>query len=662
MKKTERVTESELNILYRQMNRAQEIAKVGSWSWDSIEDKIIWSKELYNIYVLDSRLPAPNYKEHLKLYSLESRKILDSAVQKAIKKGTPYEVRLSLSDTSNGEKWVVGKGEVIRNPKGQIVGQSGTVQDITLQKRSEDKIIRNSALIKSLLDSTPDIIFYKDLDGVYLGCNTAFAEFVGLPKEKIIGSNDYVFFSKDVADAFRGHDKLMLKLNKSRHNEEWITYPNGKKILIDTLKTPYYGPDNEKIGILGISRDITNQKMLEDEINQNLEQQRFLSEISVELNQSTDFESLMNDALKKLAIFTKAGRSYIFKDSMDGKSTSNVYEWCAGGVNPEINNLQNISYSSMPSFLKAFKEYGMLKSDDVSKMPKDLRDILEPQGIKSILLLPMYIGNRRLGFLGLDIINDKRDWKTEEIHLLKTISDSIAILYSKKEIDNIKSEFISVASHQLKTPLTGIKWMTNLLLNKKIERSKEKQKEYIQNIYYNNERMIKLVNNLLDISNIESGRKFKILKKKTNIMSVLDHVLLDIQPFAKDKEIYITKCESMPKEFIINIDGDKMRQVFNNLITNAIKYSKEKGVVEIDFDHKGSEVIFKVKDSGIGIPNGQKDKIFEKFYRADNAIEKEPEGSGLGLYITKLMVEAHPLATPQVGHSNLIMNNTLLLS
>jgi len=461
--------EKKLNILNFQLNKAQETAKIGSWSWDSIKDEITWSKELYHIYGLNYHKDAPNYREHLKLYSLEGRKVLDDAVKIALKKGTSYSVQLKLQDTKRGIKWVVGSGEVIKNSKGQIVGQRGTVQDVTNQKEFENKIIRSSALISSLLDSIPDVIFYKDLEGVYLGCNPAFSEFVGRPRDMIIGKTDYDLFSKEVADSFRVNDKKMLDTGEPRHNEEWVTYPNGKKVLLDTLKTPYYGPNKERIGILGISRDITE----------------------------------------------------------------------------------------------------------------------------------------------------------------------------RSEIEKMKSEFISVASHQLKTPLSGIKWLSELLIGGKIDKPTEKQKEYLEDIHFSNERMINLVDDLLDISNIEAGNKSKLVKKETDIMEILGQVLLDDQQLAREKEVNIIKCENAPTKFIMNIDGDKIRQVFANLINNAIKYSKNKGLVEVDCEHKNNEVVFRVKDNGIGIPKEQQKQMFLKFFRADNARESEPNGTGLGLYIAKAIAEAH---------------------
>ena len=144
----------------------------------------------------------------------------------------------------------------------------GVTRDVTERKVAEEEIKRQAGVIRSLLDSIPDIIFFKNMEGVYLGCNPPFAEFVGKSREEIIGKTDYDLFNKEIADFFRGHDKLMLELAQPHHNEEWITYPDGRKILIDTLKTPYWGPDGTLIGVLGISRDITERKNAEDKLLQ----------------------------------------------------------------------------------------------------------------------------------------------------------------------------------------------------------------------------------------------------------------------------------------------------------------------------------------------------------------------------------------------------------
>ncbi len=211
----------------------------------------------------------------------------------------------------------------------------------------------------------------------------------------------------------------------------------------------------------------------------------------------------------------------------------------------------------------------------------------------------------------------------------------------EREIDRSKTEFVSVASHQLKTPLSGIKWLSEMLLGDKIVKPKEKQIEYLKDIHESNERLLKLVEELLDVSHIETGRKFEIRKEPTNIVGVVGEILSENQILAEEKGVKIIKCAGSPDELILNIDGEKIRQVFGNLINNAIKYSKSGGLVEIGCKEESEKKVFFVRDHGIGIPKEQQEKVYEKFFRADNALTKETDGTGLGLYIAKTIIESH---------------------
>ena len=134
---------------------------------------------------------------------------------------------------------------------------SFTTNEQAGHREQELDALRQSRMVMSLLDSIPDLIFYKDIQGVYLGCNRPFAELVGRSREEIIGKTDHQLFAPDVADSFRDHDQRMLQLGEARHNEESIIYPDGRERMLETLKTPYREDDGTLIGILGISRDIT---------------------------------------------------------------------------------------------------------------------------------------------------------------------------------------------------------------------------------------------------------------------------------------------------------------------------------------------------------------------------------------------------------------------
>lgn len=157
---------------------------------------------------------------------------------------------------------------------GQVDGVVEFVRNITEQREREEQLRKQNGLISALLDAIPDLVFYKDVDGMFLGCNQAFSQQMGLSPEHMIGKTDYELHPKELADFFRHHDLKALTSRKVHRNEEWVTYPDGRSVLLDTLKTPYHDYEGNLIGILGIGRDITQRKESEEqlqELNQLLE-------------------------------------------------------------------------------------------------------------------------------------------------------------------------------------------------------------------------------------------------------------------------------------------------------------------------------------------------------------------------------------------------------
>jgi PAS domain S-box-containing protein len=142
----------------------------------------------------------------------------------------------------------------------------GVTHDISEQKQKTAEIKRQSSLISALLDSIPDVIFFKDINGVYLGCNHRFAELARKSRDEIVGCTDYDLVDKQIADFFRDNDKCVIELGQTQHNEEWFSCLDGRKILLETAKTPYLDRDGTLIGILGISRDITDRKLAEENL------------------------------------------------------------------------------------------------------------------------------------------------------------------------------------------------------------------------------------------------------------------------------------------------------------------------------------------------------------------------------------------------------------
>lgn len=206
-----------------------------------------------------------------------------------------------------------------------------------------------------------------------------------------------------------------------------------------------------------------------------------------------------------------------------------------------------------------------------------------------------------------------------------------------REVDRAKTEFVSLASHQLRTPLTAIKWHIEMLIDEDMGKLKAAQKESLQEVYHSNERMIDLVNSLLNTSRIDMGT-FAIDPVKTDVVQLIDDIIREMEQLLKIKKIKIQKTygNTLPK---INVDQMLLRIVLQNLLSNAIKYTPNLGKIKISIQQREKDTLFSVSDTGYGIPKKQQRKIFSKLFRADNAKELDADGSGLGLYVTKAVVE-----------------------
>lgn len=280
------------------------------------------------------------------------------------------------------------------------------------------------------------------------------------------------------------------------------------------------------------------------------------------------------------------------------------------------------------------------KKEAIGKCFVDLLDIENIPEIKKILIDKDRIKNiyreevTTLDGLHLEITSVLLKDEIEEKGFLIIIHD----VTKEKLIEKMKTEFVSVAAHQLRTPLSTIKWTIRMILDGDVGEINEEQRELLEQTYISNERMIKLINDLLDVSRIEEGRLLYD-QEDARIEDVLDSVIEASQEMLRNKNMVLeVNKKETPK---VKIDKEKIGVVIQNLLENAIKYTEQGGKIKITLDNDEKNVIFKIEDSGVGIPKSQQDRIFTKFFRAENVTRMETDGTGLGLYTTKNIVQAH---------------------
>lgn len=205
------------------------------------------------------------------------------------------------------------------------------------------------------------------------------------------------------------------------------------------------------------------------------------------------------------------------------------------------------------------------------------------------------------------------------------------------DIDKAKSEFVSLASHQIRTPLSTIRWYIEMLLAGDVGQLNDKQKNYLAEVYTSNRRMIELINALLNVSRLELGT-FVVEPEPTNLVEVAEAALKELEHLIGNNQFKIIK-DYDPLLPAINVDPKLMRMIFQNLISNAVKYTPAGGEIRIAIKKQANNIAIEVTDNGYGIPQYQQGQVFTKLFRADNIKEKDAEGTGLGLYIVKSIID-----------------------
>lgn len=365
----------------------------------------------------------------------------------------------------------------------------------------------------------------------------------------------------------------------------------------------------------------------------------------------TDIDKLIRDSLKQIGEFVEADRSYVFSYDFVNNTTSNTYEWCAKGIDPEINNLQNVPIEFIPQWVDAHKKGEAFYIEDVSLLPHDgengLRAVLEPQGIKSLIAIPKIKNNELIGFIGFDAVKKINKYAENEKEILFVYANMLVNIIQRKEneehiIEQDKkrekllkdlsrqneqlNEYAHVVSHDLKAPLINIHTLITWFINDHKDALDENDIKPLNLALFNVEKMDNLIKGILDYSTVD---RLESEDSKIDINLILEEVK---QTLLIPNTITLNIQDNLP-----HLYGNSWRfkQIFQNLIQNAIKYSdKNEGIIEVGCVEKTDTFEFYVKDNGIGIKSNYFDKIFKVFTKLENT----SSSSGIGLSIVKKIV------------------------
>ncbi|MFP4289495.1 MAG: PAS domain S-box protein [Bacteroidales bacterium] len=549
--------------------------------------------------------------------------------------------------------------EVAANPiinNDSVTGASMFGRDITRQRNLSNQIRSQTQLLQNITNNMFDLVAMTDNEGKFTFLSKS-NEVFGYPLDDLLGSHlAYLVHPDDMNRVQQNFDKA-IQTGQEGKVEYRYRCADGSFLWLETMGKILTDENKNISGFLFSSRNITERKNYEHKLEKLSSLQNILMKIASEyINLDPDnFEMSINNSLQQLGEFVNADRAYVFDYDWENQCCNNTYEWCADGISPEIENLQQVPLEMILDWVNTHKQSKPMVFSDVFKLPEDdgVRIILEPQGVKSIITIPLMDRDECIGFIGFDSVRKHHHYQDDERNLLTVYAQIFVNLKNRKELEQslilekekanaanqAKSEFLANISHEIRTPMNSILGFSEVMMNTTTD---SKQNNYLKAILDSGKTLLSLINDILDLSKIEAG-KIEISPEPVDVRVIVNEI----------KQLFDQKTEEKNIEFKLQIDDDlphsiifdeiRLRQVLLNLTGNAIKFTEEGfvGICIRVLQKKDNCVDFEivVADSGIGISPKEQHTIFESFTQTSGQDAKKYGGTGLGLAISKRLIE-----------------------
>ncbi|MGR9087149.1 MAG: PAS domain S-box protein [Gammaproteobacteria bacterium] len=601
------------NDLLKEMS---EMAHIGGWAFDPVSGKGAWTEEVARIHEID---PAAETTVDfgLSFFHGEDRRRIETALDQAIRFGKPYDLELRMTTAKGNNKWVRTMGFPC-SQEGRVVRMRGSIQDVTERKIIEGQLRKLSLAV----EQSPECVVITDLEGRIEYVNEAFIRTTGYSVEEVIGQNPRILQSgKTPRSTFEALWKALSE-GQSWQGEFHNRRKDGTEYVGLAVITPIRQPDGGITHYVAVQEDVTERKLIAEELNRHRHHlEHLVAERTLELRQKTQYlRALIDNIPHKVWLKNVEGRYLAINKAVADDMQCRIEDL-----------LDKTDFDVRP---RAIAE--RLTIDDEDVMAKRRQKTFEETDLRhsgifyETFKAPIFDEDGTvLGTVGFS--RDISEQKEMQLVMERARRTAEAASYAK-------SAFLANMSHEIRTPMNAIIGLTHLLRR---ENPTPLQDERLTKIDNAAKHLLTIINDILDISKIESGR-MQLEQTDFSLDAVLDNVRSLISEQARSKNLRVeVDAGSVP--LWLRGDPTRLRQALLNFASNAVKFTERGSVVIrahlLGQDDDGTRVRFEVQDTGIGIAQEHLPKLFEAFEQADVSTTRRFGGTGLGLAITRSLVK-----------------------
>jgi PAS domain S-box-containing protein len=623
------------------LQQAIEAGNMGTWSIDPVTYRVILSdyiKDLFG-FAADEEVAGERMLEAI---DPEYRQMLTDITADAIQNHKNSDIEYPITNLLTGEqRWVRATGKLFFDQNGALTEYSGVLMDITARKQDEDK----QAMLAAIIESSEDAIISKTLNGIITSWNQSAEKMFGHTEGEVIGKHISIIIPEDrIAEEFI----IIEKVKNSERVEHFDTIrktKTGDQIAISLTVSPIRNEQGRVIGASKIARDISKQKLAEAQLQSYAEHMEILNSIGQTISADLDTQSILQKVTDATTQLTDAEFGAFFHNKVNEKGESYMLYTLSGAPREAFEKFGMPRNTAV--FSPTFNGEGIVRVDDITKDPrygKNAPHTGMPEGhlpVVSYLAVPVtsktgeVIGGLFFGHSKPGRFKKEHEQLVAGVAAQASVALDNAKLYDEiKILNEKKDEFIGLASHELKTPVTSINGYLQI-----IERgltAGDRNKAFIGKALLQVQKLTTLISDLLDVSKIHTG-KLPLSYTSFNLADLLTEVTEMMQ---QNYNKHIIELHFSASVIPLTADQQRIEQVIINLVTNAVKYSPGAKRIVINAASSGDKVVVSVQDFGIGLAKDQQEMIFSRFYRVEN-VAAHISGLGIGLYICHEIIERH---------------------